>query len=88
MIWSSFRDGKYVETQAHSASGKLRGPWRQDGVLVGNDSGHGMIFHTFDGRLLLVVHHPNDGRLARPNLYELEETDAGLQVKAGQSGAK
>jgi len=82
MIWSSFRDGKYVETLAHSESGKLRGPWLQDNILVGDDSGHGMIFHAFDGRLMLVVHHPNDGRLARPNLYQLEETNAGLRIKA------
>jgi len=83
MIWSSFRDGKYVEAEAHSESGKLRGPWVQDGVLVGDDSGHGMIFHAFDGRLMLVVHHPNDGRLARPNLYELEESGNGAWVKGG-----
>jgi hypothetical protein len=81
MIWSSFREGKYVETVAHSESGKLRGPWRQDGILVGNDSGHGMIFHAFDGRLMLVVHHPNNGRVSRPELYELEETETGLRAK-------
>jgi hypothetical protein len=55
----------------------------QDNVLVGDDSGHGMIFHSFDGRLMLVVHHPNDGRLARPSLYELEEYEGGLRLKAG-----
>lgn len=81
MIWSSFREGEYVEAEAHSASGKLRGPWVQDGVLVGDDSGHGMIFHAFDGRLMLVVHHPNDGRLARPKLYELEESGNGVWLK-------
>ena len=55
MIWSSYRDGLYVETIAHSITGKLRGPWRQDDVLVGDDSGHGMLFKTFDGRLMLVL---------------------------------
>ena len=29
MLWSSYRDGLYVETVAYSLTGKLRGPWRQ-----------------------------------------------------------
>jgi hypothetical protein len=29
---------------------------------VGDDSGHGMLFHAFDGRLMLVLHRPFDGR--------------------------
>jgi hypothetical protein len=82
MLWSSYRDGLYVETLAHSVSGRLNGPWRQDGVLVGNDSGHGMIFKTFDGRLMLVLHHPFDGRLSKAKLYEIEDTGKTIRVKA------
>jgi hypothetical protein len=82
MIWSSYRDGLYVETLAHSASGRLAGPWKQDGVLVGNDSGHGMIFKSFDGRLLLVLHHPFDGRLSKARLYSIEDTGKTIRVLA------
>lgn len=81
MLWSSYDKGSYVEALAHSTTGKLEGPWRQDGILVGNDSGHGMLFHTFDGRLMLVLHHPFDGRLSRAKLYEVEDTGETIRVK-------
>ena len=79
MLWSSYRDGLYVETIAYSASGKLRGPWRQGDVLVGDDSGHGMTFHAFDGRLMLVLHQPF--RMAKGKLFELEDTGDTLRIK-------
>lgn len=81
MLWSSYREGLYVETLAHSLSGKLRGPWKQDNVLVGNDSGHGMLFHTFDGRLMLILHHPFNPRLSRGRLYEVEDTGNTIRIK-------
>ena len=81
MIWSSYDKGSYVEALAHSVSGKLAGPWKQDGILVGGDSGHGMIFHAFDGRLMLVLHQPFDGRLARAKIYEIEDAGDTLKVK-------
>jgi hypothetical protein len=79
MIWSSYRDGLYVQTLAYSMTGKLRGPWRQGDVLVGNDSGHGMLFHAFDGRLMLVLHQPF--RNARGKLFEIEDTGDTIRVK-------
>ena len=81
MIWSSYDKGSYVEALAHSTSGKLAGPWKQDGILIGGDSGHGMIFHAFDGRLMLVLHQPFDGRLARAKIYEIEDAGDTLKVK-------
>lgn len=81
MIWSSYRRGLYVETLAHSTSGKLIGPWRQDDVLVGEDSGHGMLFHTFDKRLMLILHQPFDSRLSRARLYEVEDTGDSIRLK-------
>ena len=81
MLWSSYDKGSYVEALAHSTSGKLEGPWKQDGILVGDDSGHGMLFHAFDGRLLLVLHHPFDGRQSKAHLYEMEDTGDTIRVK-------
>lgn len=72
MLWSSYRNGLYVEALAYSVSGKLEGPWRQSAPLVGNDSGHGMLFHTFDNKLILVLHHPF--RRAHAKLYEMRDT--------------
>ena len=79
MIWSSYRDGLYVETLAHSESGTLRGPWKQDEPLVGEDSGHGMIFTAFDGRLMLILHQPFNR--AKGKLFELEDTGDSVRIK-------
>jgi len=79
MLWSSYRDGLYVETLAHSTTSRLRGPWKQGEVLVGNDSGHGMLFESFDGKLMLVLHQPF--RQARGKLFEMEDTGDTLRIK-------
>lgn len=79
MLWSSYRDGLYVETLAYSTTGKLRGPWKQGEVLVGSDSGHGMLFHSFDGKLMMVLHQPF--RQARGKLFEMEDTGDMLRIK-------
>jgi hypothetical protein len=81
MLWSSYRQGLYVEALAHSMSGKLTGPWKQDGVLVGEDSGHGMLFRTFDGRLMLILHQPFNPRLSRGKLFEMEDTGDSIRIK-------
>ena len=83
MLWSSYeknsfgRDG-YVETLARSKSGELKGPWEQLPPLVRNDSGHGMLFRTFAGQLMLVVHQPFIG--AHAKLYEMEDLGDNLRV--------
>jgi hypothetical protein len=79
MLWSSYRDGLYVETIAYSTTGKLRGPWKQGDVLVGNDSGHGMLFESFEGKLMMVLHQPF--RRARGKLFEMEDTGETLRIK-------
>lgn len=79
MLWSSYREGLYMEALAYSESGKLRGPWRQAQPLVDNDSGHGMLFHSFDDKLMLVLHHPF--RAARAKLFEMEDTGDSIRVK-------
>ena len=83
MLWASYmrnelgRNG-YVQTLARSKSGELNGPWEQLEPLVGNDSGHGMLFRSFDGQLMLIVHQPFQN--ARGKLYEMEDTGDGLRV--------
>jgi hypothetical protein len=88
MLWSTYekntagRDGTlsggYVQTYAVSESGDLTGPWRQHRPLVRDDSGHGMLFHTFDGRLMMILHRPFDN--ARGKLYEMRLTGHELRV--------
>ena len=43
------------------------------------DSGHGMLFKSFDGRLMLVLHQPF--RQARGKLFEMEDTGDTVRVK-------
>jgi beta-xylosidase len=77
MLWSSYDTNGYVQAQARSKSGTIKGPWEQLPPLVWQDSGHGMLFHTFEGQLMLVLHRPF--RNARGKLYEIE--DAGDQLR-------
>lgn len=78
MLWSSYDRGSYMEALARSESGKISGPWKQLDPLVAHDSGHGMLFHTFDGKLMMVLHRPF--RNARGKLYDMEDTGDNLKV--------
>lgn len=78
MLWSSYRDGLYMETLAYSETGKLKGPWRQAAPLVGDDSGHGMLFHTFEGKLMMVLHQPF--QKAHAKLFEMRDTGDSIAV--------
>jgi len=78
MLWSSYDKGGYVETVARSKSGELKGPWDQLEPLIRRDSGHGMLFHTFDGQLMLVLHRPFNN--ARAKLYEMSDEGDHLRV--------
>ena len=82
MIWSSFGDEKYAVGQAVSESGKIAGPWTQvEKPLFKKDGGHGMIFKTFDGKLMLTIHQPNGGDKERARFFELEERNDLLYMK-------
>ncbi|RRA49052.1 glycoside hydrolase family 43 protein [Acidipila sp. EB88] len=86
MLWSSYEHAhdvtdagsSYVETVARSRSGEIQGPWEQLEPLVRGDSGHGMLFHTFDGRLMLVLHHPF--RNARGKIFEVSDRGDHLAI--------
>jgi arabinan endo-1,5-alpha-L-arabinosidase len=80
MIWSSFGTGGYTTGIAISASGKLAGPWTQQAEpLYSDDGGHGMLFTTFDGKLMMVLHSPNSPA-ARPRIFEMEDTGETLKL--------
>jgi beta-xylosidase len=78
MLWSSYEKSSYVQTVARSKSGTLKGPWEQLEPLVKRDSGHGMLFHTFDGQLMMVLHRPFKN--ARGKLYEMADRGDHLDV--------
>ena len=79
MLWSSYENGSYVQTHARSRGGDLAGPWEQLAPLVKGDSGHGMLFRTFEDQLMMVLHRPF-GRNARGKLYEMADRGDRLEV--------
>lgn len=82
MMWSSFKDGSYAVGLAESTTGRVIGPWRQnEEPIFSKDGGHSMIFRTFDGRLMMVLHQPNGGGKERAHFFELEDTGTTLKLK-------
>jgi len=81
MLWSS-RDHtqSYLQGVAISDSGRLAGPWRQEDAPIFKDNGgHGMIFKTFEGKLMMVLHAP-DQQSPHPHLFEMEDTGETLRI--------
>lgn len=78
MLWSSYGERGYVQSIARSKSGSLDGPWEQLDPLVRRDSGHGMLFRAFDGRLMMVLHRPFT--LALGKLYEMKDSGDRVEV--------
>ena len=80
MLWSTFSNGNYVQGIAYAENGNLFGPWIQESEpLTPNDFGHGMIFTSFDGKLLLVCHgwhYDNKGNKGNryPVFFELDDS--------------
>ncbi len=76
MIWTSWVYNVYTQGVAYSKSGTLDGPWMQQNEPVTPPNfGHGMLFQTLDGKLLMAVHsHKNiNGRFFRiPHLFEVD----------------
>jgi len=82
MLWSSFSSGGYTLGVARSQLGTVAGPWLQDAEpLYTADGGHGMLFHTFDGQLMLTVHQPNSTPNERPIFIALTESNGVLKIK-------
>lgn len=85
MLWSSWGDQRYAQGVAYSASNKLEGPWLQEEkALVPENSGHGMMFRTFEGKLLMALHYaslePGAGGSGRkPRLLAVD--DSGDRIK-------
>lgn len=88
MTWSNYGREDYFIAEAVSDSGLITGPWRQIGLLYerkrdgAGDGGHGMLFYTKEGRLMIAFHSPNDHPDERLVLRELAEEGDALVWKA------
>lgn len=76
MIWTSWIYDIYTQGVAYSESGTLDGPWMQEKEPVTPPGyGHGMLFKTLDGKLLMSIHSHKvvNGRTVRvPHLFEAD----------------
>jgi arabinan endo-1,5-alpha-L-arabinosidase len=81
MLWASFINNTYALGVATSESGTVLGPWvQEEEALFRSDGGHGMLFHAFDGSLMLAVHTPNQTPNERPLFLRIEEVAGKLRV--------
>lgn len=94
MLWTSWVYDVYTQGVAYSQSGTLDGPWIQEQQpITPPNFGHGMLFRTLEGKLLMVAHsHKSiNGRTVRfPHLFEVDDTGnkivIGKDMNAGVAG--
>lgn len=76
MIWTSWVYNVYTQGVAYSESGTLNGPWKQEkDPITPPNYGHGMLFTTLNGKLLMALHShkDNDGKYHRvPHFFEVD----------------
>ncbi len=91
MLWSNVADNGYAVGMAECYT--IDGEWKQQPRLLFHrdisgtnyDGGHGMLFTSLDGRLMLSVHSPNssgDGYHETAVFHEVIETDGTLMLKS------
>jgi len=85
MIWTSWIFKDYTQGVAYSESGTLDGPWvHEPEPITPPNYGHGMLFKTLEGKLLMSVHSHREvnGRYVRiPCLFEVD--DSGDRIVVG-----
>jgi len=75
MLWSSWGVNRYAQGIAYSTSGSIKGPWvQEEEAFKGDNSGHGMLFTTFEGKRLYVVHHSEGKGWRKPQFYEVDDS--------------
>lgn len=73
MLWSSWGKGRYIQCVCYSESGTIAGPWIQEPEpFLANNSGHGMIFKTFEGKLIYSVHHSEGKGPRKPQFWSVD----------------
>lgn len=79
MVWTSGGAGGYTTGIAISPSGRLAGPWEQQAEPLFAPGGHPMLFETFEGKLMMVLHSPNNFN-SQPHIFEMEDTGDTLKI--------
>ena len=82
MIWSTFIPGNgYCVMLTQSESGNIKGPWKKQEIIYKKNGGHGMLFRSFDGDLLMALHQPNTSEKERLHLFKIKDTGNKLIVE-------
>jgi hypothetical protein len=82
MLWSSIGSKGYAMGVSRSENGNISGPWKHDPKPIwAEDGGHGMIFKTFAGQLMLTFHTPNQTPDERATFVAIEEKNGQIQLK-------
>jgi beta-xylosidase len=75
MLWASWGAKRYLECVAYSQSGTIDGPWiQEEKPFIDDNTGHGMLFQTFEGKLLLSIHHAEGDGPRKPQLWEVDDS--------------
>ena len=82
MLWSSFGERGYAVGIARSGSGTMQGPWIPDRQPLYEGGGHCMVFHSLEGKPMLVLHAPNDSPKERAKFFEIHETQDSIRLQA------
>jgi hypothetical protein len=84
MLWTSWVYHDYTQGVAYSASGTLNGPWVHEKMpLTPPNYGHGMLFRSLEGKLLMAIHSHKDvkGDFVRvPQLFEVSVEGETLRI--------
>jgi hypothetical protein len=52
-----------------------KGPWVQEKeAFKGDNSGHGMLFRTFEGKLLFIIHHEEANGPRKPQIGSVDDS--------------
>ena len=75
MLWSGWGDERYLQLVCYSESGTIDGPWVQEPKpFLGNNSGHGMLFRTFEGKLIYLGHHVEGNGPRKPQYWNVDDS--------------
>ena len=75
MLWSTWGKERYLQAVCYSESGTIAGPWVQEPEpFLANNSGHGMLFRTFEGELRYVVHHSEGNGPRKPQYWTVDDS--------------
>ncbi len=80
MIWSTCGDG-YLQCVAVSDNGSVAGNWSHLKPIFEDNGGHGMIFESLNGDLMLALHCPNTSLEERPAFFKIKETENSVKIQ-------